>query len=111
MYVVCVTVKVLPGRGAEFLEATRQNYEGTRREPGNVRFDVLRQAAAPGEGEQERPVRPEGFFLYEAYRSAEDFATHQQTPHYLQWRDAVAPLMAEPRQGVRHVSVLPDPWE
>lgn len=105
MYVVCVTVKVLPGRSAEFLEATRQNYEGTRREPGSVRFDVLRQAAAPGEGD------PEGFFLYEAYRSAEDFTTHQQTPHYLQWRETVAALMAEPRQGVRYVSVLPDPWE
>lgn len=105
MYVVCVTVKVLPGRGAEFLEATRRNHEGTRREPGNARFDVLRLAAAPPEGE------PEGFFLYEAYRSPEDFAAHQQTPHYLEWRDAVAPLLAEPRQGVRYTSVFPAPWD
>lgn len=105
MYVAGVSVKVLPGRGAEFLEATRLNREGTRREPGNVRYDVLRGATAPAQGE------PEIFFLYEVYRSPEDFAAHQQTPHYLHWRDAVAPLMAEPRQGLRYLSVFPDPWE
>ncbi len=103
MYVVCVTIKVLPGRSEAFLEA-RRNHLGTRQEPGNVRFDVLRLATAPAEGE------PEGFFLYEVYRSPEDFAAHQQTPHYLAWRDAVA-LMAEPRQGVRYQSIFPDPWE
>ena len=104
MYVVCVTVRVAAGQGEAFLEATRRNHEETRREPGNVRFDVLRAANPPAGGE------PEGFFLYEVYRSAEDFAAHQQTEHYLAWRDAVAPLMAEPRQGVRYVSVLPEPW-
>ena len=103
MYVACVSVKVLPGRGAEFLEATRLNHEATRREPGSVRYDVLRQATL-AEGE------PESFFLYEVYRSPEDFAAHQQTSHYHQWRDTVAPLMAEPRQGLRYVSVFPDPW-
>ncbi len=105
MYVVCVTVKVVPGQGEAFLEATRKNHEGSRQEPGNVRYDVLRLATPPEEGE------PEQFFLYEVYRSPEDFAAHQQTPHYLEWREAVAPLMAAPRQGVRHVSVYPDPWE
>ena len=105
MYVVCVTVRVVPGQAEAFLEATRQNYEGTRREPGNVRFDVLRQAAPAA------PDEPENFFLYEVYRSEEGFTAHQQTPHYLEWKDAVAPLMAEPRKGVRHVSILPEPWD
>ena len=66
---------------------------------------MLRLAAPAAEGE------PEQFLLYEVYRTPEDFAAHQQTPHYLAWRDAVAPLLAEPRQGVRYVSVYPDPWE
>ena len=106
MYVAAVTVKVVAGQGEAFLEATRRNREGTRTEPGNVRYDVLRAVAAPdAEGE------PEQFFLYEVYRSPEDFAAHQQTPHYFAWRNAVAPLMAEPRQGVRYVSVLPEPWD
>lgn len=104
MYVVCVTVTVLPGRGEEFLEATMRNYRATRQEPGNIRFDILQLAATPPPGE------PEGFFLYEAYCSADDFAAHQQTPHYLQWREAVAPLMAAPRQSERYQAVFPDLW-
>jgi autoinducer 2-degrading protein len=96
MYVVCVTVKVKPGTESQFLEATRQNHAGTRQEPDNVRFDVLQHAEIPTQ-----------FFLYEVYRSAAAFAAHQQSPHYLAWREAVADLMAEPRQGVKHHSVLP----
>ena len=105
MYVAAVTVKVVAGQGEAFLEATCRNREGTRTEPGNVRYDVLRVAAPDAEGE------PEQFFLYEVYGSPEDFAAHQQTPHYFAWRDAVAPLMAEPRQGMRYVSVYPKPWD
>ena len=106
MYVVVVNVRIVPGQGEAFLQATRLNHEGTRRtEPGNLRYDVLRLATPPGEGE------PEQFLLYEVYRTPDDFAAHQQTPHYLAWRDAVAPLLAEPRQGVRYLSVYPDPWE
>ena len=59
MYVVCVTVKVTPGNGDKFLEITRKNHEGSVKEPGCVRFDVLRAANPPAPGE------PEVFFLYE----------------------------------------------
>ena len=97
MYVVCVTVWVTPGHESEFIEATRLNHLGTRQEPGNVRFDVLRA--------EDDPSR---FFLYEVYRSADEFKTHQQTPHYLRWRDTVAPWMAQKRQGLKHSSLLPD---
>ena len=97
MYVVCVTVWVKPGLEEPFVEATRKNHLGTRQEPGNVRFDVLR-----------REDDPTGFFLYEVYRTREDFAAHQQTDHYLAWREAVAGLMAQKRQGVKHESILPD---
>lgn len=104
MYVVAVTVKVVAGQGETFLEATRRNREGTRIEPGNLRYDVLRLAAQAVLGE------PEQFLLYEVYRTPEDFSAHQQTPHYAAWRDAVAPLMAEARKGVRYLSVYPEPW-
>jgi autoinducer 2-degrading protein len=105
MYVVCVTVKVKPGMGEAFLEEACKNREGTRTEPGNVRFDVLKLATPPGEGDIEQ------FFLLEVYRAPEAFAEHQQTPHYLTFRDNVAEMMAEPRQGVRYVPVHADPWE
>ena len=97
MYVVCVTVKVKPGQEEDFLAATRENFVGTRKEPGNVRFDVLR-------GDED----PSLFFLYEAYRSKDDFTAHQKTPHYLKWKETVADWMAEPRKGVKHSSVLPE---
>lgn len=101
MYVVCVSVWVKPGAEDAFLSATLDNARHTRREPGNVRFDVLQGT--------EDPAR---FFLYEVYRSPEDFQAHQQTEHYLRWREAVAPMMAQPRQGVRYVSRFPgdDAW-
>lgn len=97
MYVVCVTVWVKPGHEQDFFEATRANHLGTRQELGNVRFDVLRK--------QDDPTQ---FFLYEVYRSPEDFAAHQKTAHYLQWKEKVAPWMAQNRQGVKHQSLLPD---
>jgi (4S)-4-hydroxy-5-phosphonooxypentane-2,3-dione isomerase len=96
MYVVCVTVHVKPENGQDFVDATAENARHTRQEPGNARFDLLR-----GEDDDNR------FFLYEVYRSKEDFVAHQQTPHYSKWREAVKDWMAQPRQGVRYESILP----
>jgi autoinducer 2-degrading protein len=96
MFVVCVTVHVTPGHERDFIEATLDNARHTRREPGNVRFDVS-QAVDP----------PTQFFLYEVYRTPDDFKTHQQTEHYLRWKAAVVDWMAQPRQGVRHQSLFP----
>jgi quinol monooxygenase YgiN len=96
MYIVCVTVHVTPEHVQSFIEATLENARGSRREPGNIRFDVLQAQSDPAQ-----------FFLYEVYREKEDFARHQQTAHYLRWKETVAPWMAVPRQGVRHVSLFP----
>jgi autoinducer 2-degrading protein len=95
MYVVCVTVFVKPANVEQFIEATLDNARQTRREGGNVRFDVLR-------GEDD----PAQFLLYEAYKSKEDFVKHQQTEHYLRWKQTVADWMVKPRQGVKHHSVF-----
>ena len=96
MYIVCVTVHVASEHVESFIRATLENARQSRLEPGNVRFDVLQAEADPSQ-----------FFLYEVYRRKEDFASHQQTPHYLRWKETVAPWMAVPRQGVRHLSVFP----
>jgi autoinducer 2-degrading protein len=97
MYVVCVTVHVTPGQEEAFLEATLENARHSRQsEPDNVRFDVLQAEADPQQ-----------FFLYEVYRTKDGFARHQQTPHYHTWKAAVAPWMAVPRQGIRHLSRFP----
>ena len=97
MHIVLVHVHVTPGSAAAFEAATAENAAASRLEPGVARFDVLR-----------RQDDPDRYLLVEAYRSADAAAAHKATPHYLRWRDAVAPLMAEPRQGVVWASVSPD---
>lgn len=91
MYVVAVTVFVKPEYVEAFVEATLDNARNTRREPNNIRFDVLRAEDGPSR-----------FLLYEVYKAKDDFARHQQTEHYLRWKSAVADWMAQPRQGVKH---------
>jgi|YelNatPaOPRAMG01_1025707.scaffolds.fasta_scaffold329501_1 autoinducer 2-degrading protein len=99
-YVVSVTVHVKPEHVDDFIAATLENARNTRKEPGNVRFDVL------------RAMEPDTqFLLYEVYRTPDDFQAHQQTPHYQAWRAAVADWMAQPRTAVRCYAVFPVPWE
>ena len=95
MYVVSVTVFVKEPLVGQFIEATLDNARNTRKEPGNVRFDVSRGVDDPAR-----------FLLYEVYRTPDDFKAHQQTEHYLRWKAGVADLMAQPRQGVKHSSVF-----
>ena len=91
MIVTCVHVQVKRERIAEFIRASVENHEGSVKEPGNLRFDVLQSAEDPGR-----------FLLYEAYESEGAAAAHKQTPHYLKWRDAVADWMEAPRQGIKY---------
>ena len=95
MYVVSVTVFVAEPHVRQFIDATLDNARNTRQEPGIVGFDVC--LAVDG---------PTRFLLYEVYRSADAFKAHQQTEHYLRWRDTVADWMAQPRQGVKHDSIF-----
>ena len=94
--VYCVQVHVETDHIEGFIEAIRLNHEGTRKEPGNLRFDVLQHAEDPSL-----------FFIYEVYRGAEDVARHKETEHYKVWRDTVADWMAEPRVGTRYQSLFP----
>jgi len=95
MYIVSVTIFVKPEAVTQFIAATLDNARNTRQEPGNLRFDVARA--------EEDPTR---FLLYEAYHTKEDFARHQQTAHYLRWKQAVPDWLREPRQGVKHTSIF-----
>jgi len=91
MYVSAVTIFVKPEAVDRFIAATLDNARNTRKEPGNLRFDVLRAEDDPNR-----------FLLYEVYVVKDDLAKHQQTEHYLRWKNTVADWMAQPRQGVRH---------
>lgn len=95
MYIVCVKIAVKSAHVPAFIQATLDNAENTRREAGNVRFDVVRDEADPTR-----------FMLYEVYRGKDDFLAHQQTPHYFRWKDAVADWMAEPRSATKNLPVF-----
>ncbi len=97
MYIVHVFVHVKPDAIAAFQAASEANARQSRLEPGVARFDVLQQ--------QEDPTH---FVLLEVYRTPEDAALHKETPHYAQWRDTVATLMAEPRFGIKYKNIAPD---
>ena len=79
-----------------FVNATIDNHRHSIEEPGNLRFDILCDADNPAK-----------FVLYEAYETEKDAADHKNTTHYLNWRNAVADWMAQPRQGMKHTIVYP----
>jgi (4S)-4-hydroxy-5-phosphonooxypentane-2,3-dione isomerase len=97
MLIVHVHVQVKPESVDVFKAATLLNAQASRRELGVVRFDVVQQ--------QDNPTR---FVLVEVYRDAVAAAAHKETKHYPVWRDAVAPMMAEPRVSVKFNNIFPD---
>ena len=97
MYIVHVHVHVKADAVDAFRRATVANASQSLAEPGVARFDVVQQ--------QDDPAR---FVLIEVYRSADAAAAHKETAHYAVWRDAVAPLMAEPRASTKYREVFPE---
>jgi len=97
MLIVHVHVRVKPESVTDFRQATMENARASIQEPGIARFDVIEQ--------QNDETR---FVLVEIYRTPEAMAAHKETAHYAKWRDAVAPMMAEPRQSIKYNTVFPD---
>jgi (4S)-4-hydroxy-5-phosphonooxypentane-2,3-dione isomerase len=96
MLVVHVHVRIRPERIGDFLAATVINARASLAEPGVLRFDVLQDQADPAHA-----------VLVEVYRDDEAAAAHKLTSHYATWRDAVAEMMAQPRESVRYSAVFP----
>ena len=100
MLVIHIHVQVKPECLDAFKQATLANARASLQEPGVARFDVVRQ--------QDDPAR---FVFVEVYRDAAAAAAHKETAHYPVWRDAVAPMMAAPRQSVKYDNVFPEDAE
>ena len=96
MYVVCVTVYVKEQFKENFIKASLENAKNTRKEPLNLRFDFLQCLDDPNR-----------FFLYEVYKDETGFTAHKETSHYKKWRDLVEPMMAKPREGIKHKTLFP----
>ena len=100
MLIVHVDVHVKPESVEEFRQATIENARSSVQESGIARFDLV-----------ERQDDTTRFVLIEVYRTPEAAAAHKESAHYAKWRDAVAPMMAEPRQRVQYNAVFPDPQD
>ena len=96
MNIVHVHVHVKPEFVEAFKQATIENASNSVNEAGVARFDVIQLA--------DDPTR---FVLVEIYKTAEASAAHKETAHYLKWRDTVADMMAEPRQGIKYTNIFP----
>lgn len=94
MLAVFVYVRVFTDKIEAFREATLENARHSILESAVARFDVV-----------QNREKPEEFVLIEVYREANAPAAHKATSHYARWRDAVAPMMAEPRRSVAYETV------
>lgn len=89
MIATLVFVDVKPENVEAFKKISIYNHDNSRKEPGNIRFDVLQSKDDPTK-----------FTLYEVFIDEEAAAAHKQTEHYLRWREEVAPYMASPRRAM-----------
>ena len=97
MNIVFVHVHVKSEFVEAFKQASLENASNSVKEEGVARFDVVQQA--------DDPTR---FVLVEVYKTTEAQSAHKETAHYLAWRDTVAEMMAEPRQGIKYSNIFPD---
>jgi (4S)-4-hydroxy-5-phosphonooxypentane-2,3-dione isomerase len=83
MFAVVVTLRARPGAAEALLAALRRNAAASlAREPGCLRFDVLR-----------RHDDPDQFLLYEVYVTRHAFRVgHLGSAHFAQWQ-ATAPAL------------------
>ncbi len=102
MFIVHVFIHVKADQIENFKTATIENARNSLQEPGVARFDVVQQ--------QDDPTR---FVLVEVYKTADDPAKHKETAHYLKWRDTIADMMVEPREGIKFIKIFPgeEGWE
>lgn len=97
MVVYIVKVQVKKGFENQFIEASLKNHQKTRKEPGNIRFDLSRSPDTDGL-----------FYLHEVYTNKDAVAAHKETPHYKAWREEVADWMAAPREGTMLIPCFPE---
>ncbi len=100
MLIACVHVHVKPENREAFIASCLENARNTIREPGNLRFDVLRQADDPNR-----------FMLYEVYRDEAGAKAHKDTAHYKHWAESVKDWMAEQRYSVKYDPLFPENTE
>ena len=94
MLVTVVHLDIKPECVDAFKEISTYNHQNSRKEDGNIRFDVL-----------QNNTDPTKFVLYEVFKDQAAMDFHKGTEHYFKWRDAVAEMMSAPRTAAGHSPV------
>src|SRR6185295_8883769 len=98
MMMIIVSLHVKPERLDDFLELVTFNAAESRKEPGNLRFDVVRAVASPTR-----------FSLYEVYEDDPAVQAYQATAHYARCRAEIEGLLTTSRLSEKFASVRPEP--
>src|SRR5688572_693069 len=99
MHMIMVRLEVNPERVDDFLKLVTFNATESRKEPDNLRFDVVRSVDSPTR-----------FGLYEVYRDDAAVQAHRATPHFAKWRAEIESLLVTPRISEVFTSVFPEPY-
>ena len=81
MLVVAAMLKVLDGKGDELEQEINKLVPKVLEEPGVITYLVHRGIDNPSK-----------FFVYEKYKSKEDFVYHCTTPHFKEFSEAFEPI-------------------
>ena len=97
MFIALVNVHVKPESLDAFKDLIRANHLGSVREPGCLRFDVAQS--------RDDPTR---FALWEWYVDEDANRFHKTTPHYLDFKERSADMMAETRTSILYTGLYPE---
>lgn len=85
MYAVVVTLTLKPNQMNDFMPLMQKNAKTSlTEEPGCRQFDVATD-----------PARSDEVFLYEIYESADAFAAHLDSDHFIDFDAATAAMIAD----------------
>ncbi|ANU82396.1 autoinducer-2 (AI-2) modifying protein LsrG [Aggregatibacter actinomycetemcomitans] len=97
MFAMLVEINIKEGKELEFLDVFERNHIGTRQEPGNLRFDVLRD-----------PEVRTRFYAYEVYVNEAALEEHRKTAHYHRCVAKLEPIMTGSRSKKIFEWVFPE---
>lgn len=92
MIVKNVTFHIKSENVKEFIEATIENRDNSRKEDGIICFDFL-----------QCKDKPNKFLLYEGYESEDAMESHLETEHFKKWIDTVEKYFLSPRDKVVYI--------
>ena len=96
---IVVQIEPKPDMVEAFLELALFDAQNSRKEPGCLRFDVIKHL--------DNPPR---FGFYEVYKDEAAVQAHRQTPHFARWAQEIGPLCAVPRVANKYSTVDPSPY-